>query len=175
MRVVEHGAGPGVQHSEKTRGRRSEVARVAGEFEDRCGRGLHEETVDDLGVSAGERAHLLGQSKGEMVKWGVQEEPPALGIEPAAGLFAVALGAVAVPAGVVGVELLITVVTAKDLAAERGRATALDGRHGAQMSRQERFGELLPIRCAVAAEDVRHLEQAKVSERREKKRLRDPS
>jgi hypothetical protein len=42
------------------------------------------------------------------------------------------------------------------------------------MSRQERFGELLPIRCAVAAEDVRHLEQAKVSER-EKKRLRDPS
>jgi flotillin len=35
-----------------------------------------------------------------MVKGGVQEEPPALGIEPAAGLFAVALGAVAVPAGV---------------------------------------------------------------------------
>jgi hypothetical protein len=66
------------------------------------------------------------------------------------------------------------VVTAKDLSAEGCRATALDGRHGAQMSRQEPLGELLSIRSAVAAEDVRHLEQAKVSER-EKKRLRDPS
>jgi flotillin-like protein len=100
VRVVERGAGPGVQHSEKTRGRRSEVAKVAGEFEDRRRCGLHDDTVEDLRVSAGERAHLLGQSKGEMVKGGVQEEPPALGIEPAAGLFAVALGAVAVPAGV---------------------------------------------------------------------------
>jgi hypothetical protein len=102
------------------------------------------------------------------------EEPGALGIEPAAGLFAVALRAVAVLAGGVGVELLIAVVADKDLAAERGCATALDGRHGAQMSRQKSLGELLPIGCAVAAEDVRHLEQAKVSER-EKKRLRDPS
>jgi hypothetical protein len=60
VRVVEHGARPGVQHGEKTRGRRSEIARVAGEFQDRCGGSLHEETIDDLGVSAGERAHLLG-------------------------------------------------------------------------------------------------------------------
>jgi hypothetical protein len=81
---------------------------------------------------------------------------------------------VAVLAGVVGVELLIAVVADKDLSAEGWRATGLDGRHGAQMSRQETLGELLPIHCAVAAEDVRHLEQAKVSER-EKKRLRDPS
>ena len=86
-------------------------------------------------MSAGERAHLLGQGEGEVIERAVEEEPPALGIEPAAGLFAVAFGAVAVLAGVVGIQLLIAVVADKDLPTERSRATALDGRHGAQMSR----------------------------------------
>jgi len=95
-------------------------------IQDRCGGSLHEETIDDIGVSAGERAHLFGQSEGEMVKGAVEEEAPALGNEPAAGLFAVALGAVAVLAGVAGVELLIAVVADKDLSAEREKKRLRD-------------------------------------------------
>jgi hypothetical protein len=108
------------------------------------------------------------------VEGAVEQQSRVLSVEPVAGLLPVALGAVAILAGVVGVDLAVALIAVEHLSAERGRATALDGRHGAQMSRQESLGELLPIRCAVAAEDVRHLEQAKVSER-EKKWLRDPS
>jgi hypothetical protein len=175
VRVVEHGTGPGVEHGEQPRGGGAEVARVTGEFQDRRRGGLHDKTVDDLGVGSSERAQLFGQGEGQVVEGAVEKAPGARLFEPAPGLLAVALRAVAVFAGVVGVEFLVAVVALKHLAAERGRATVFDGRHDAVVAWQESLGELLPIVRAVAAEDVRHLEQPKVSERREKKRLRDPS
>jgi hypothetical protein len=145
VRVEEHGARPGMQYGEKTRGGRTEVAGVASEFEDRGGGGLHEHAVEDGGVGASDRAELGGQREGQEVEGAVQEQPRALCVEPAPGLFSVALGAVAVLAGVVGVKLLVAVVTAKDLAAERSRATGLDVRQGAVVTRQESPAELLPI------------------------------
>ena len=86
VRVEEHGAGPGVQHGEKTRGGGAEETGVAGELQDRRGGGLHEQAVDDGGVSASDRAQLLGQGEGEVVEGAVEEQPRALRLEPAPGL-----------------------------------------------------------------------------------------
>jgi len=69
----------------------------------------------------------------------------------------------------------VAVVAVKDLAAERSRATGLDVRQGAVVTRQKPLVELLPVLCPVAPDDVRHFEQPNdLSGARNARGLRDP-
>src|SRR5262249_19042100 len=63
MRMVNHGACPGVKDDEKT-GFGAEVTRIGGEFQQRLGRRGHENAVDDLLVGTGDRAQLGGEREG---------------------------------------------------------------------------------------------------------------
>ena len=93
VRVVEHRAGPGMQHAEQA-GSRSEVAWIGAQFDHRGGRSPQQNAVDDFLMSAGEAAQLLRQGEGQEVV-GTRKEPSSLKVEPALGIVTLALGAVA--------------------------------------------------------------------------------
>ena len=82
----------------------------------------------------------------------------ALG-EPCLCRCALALRAMPVAAGVVGDRRVRAVLAALDMAAERRRAAALDGRHDLQLAEAHVAGVGLPPSRAVVAEDIRDLQR----------------
>src|SRR2546422_208251 len=55
-------------------------------------------------------------------------------------------------------ELGATIIALFDMAAERGRSAGRDGAHDAPLDAPEMTGVRLSKRCAMAAEDIRHLQ-----------------
>src|SRR5262249_34221500 len=77
--------------------------------------------------------------------------------EPLDPLQPLAFGTVTVAAGVVSDARCATIIALFDMAAERGRSAGCDGAHDAPLDAPEMTGVHLSERCAVAAEDIRHL------------------
>src|SRR5260221_11544842 len=69
-----------------------------------------------------------------------------------------AFGTVTVAAGVVSDARCATIIALFDMAAERGRSAGRDGAHDALLDAPEMTGVRLSKRCAMAAEDIRHLQ-----------------
>jgi hypothetical protein len=69
-----------------------------------------------------------------------------------------AFGTVTVAAGVVSDARCATIIALFDMAAERGRSAGRDGAHDAPLDAPEMTGVRLSKRCAMAAEDIRHLQ-----------------
>ena len=69
-----------------------------------------------------------------------------------------AFGTVTVAAGVVSDACCATIIALFDMAAERGRSAGRDGAHDAPLDAPQMTGVHLSERCAVAAEDIRHLQ-----------------
>src|SRR6266576_5779625 len=67
-------------------------------------------------------------------------------------------GTVTVAAGVVSDARCATIIALFNMAAERGRSAGRDGAHDAPLDAPEMTGVHLSKRCAVAAEDIRHLQ-----------------
>jgi hypothetical protein len=78
--------------------------------------------------------------------------------EPFGARQPLAFGAMAVAAGVVGDACAAAIVALLDVAAERRRPARRDGAHDASLDAAEMPGTDLPKRFAVAAEDIRHLQ-----------------
>jgi len=78
--------------------------------------------------------------------------------EPFGARQSLALGAMAVAAGVVGDACGAAVVALLEVTAERCRPACCDGAHDAPLDAAEMPGAGLPKRFAVAAEDIRHLQ-----------------
>jgi hypothetical protein len=82
-----------------------------------------------------------------------------LRLQPFIGLLVLALGAVAVLAGMIAVTELVALGTEIELAAQAGGATLFDVLHGPQMRRQYPGTELGSILWPMQAKDVGHFQQ----------------
>ena len=82
----------------------------------------------------------------------------ALG-QPDAGSGALALGAMPVAAAIVGNHSMGAFLAARDMAAERHRAAALDGRHHLHLVEADVPGIGAAPRRPVVAEDIRNLQR----------------
>src|SRR6516164_707930 len=79
--------------------------------------------------------------------------------QPLARGGALTFGAMAVAARIIGNERVRAVLAARDMAAERRRAAALDGRHHLQLVEADVASICLTPRCPVVAEDIRDLQR----------------
>ena len=132
----------------------AEMARIAPEGGEGVGGRPEEQRVEDAGIALGERVERMRQREDHMEVLDGQQFRAA-GVEPADLGEGLALGTVAVAAGVVADLHGAAGVTRVAMAAERGGPTRLDGVHGAALGAGERVG--LPIRRPVGAEDLGEL------------------
>ena len=79
-------------------------------------------------------------------------------VEPIVGRRALALGAMAIAAGIVGDEGVRAILAARDVAAEDRRATVLDGRHGLELAETHMAGIGPTPGRPMGAEDIRDLQ-----------------
>jgi hypothetical protein len=103
----------------------AEMPGIDGDGEQRLGRGLEEDGVDLSLVVVGDVGDRRRQREHHMVVGHGQEFGLAVG-QPCLRRRALALGAMAVAAGVVGDVDVVALLAARDMAAERRRAAALD-------------------------------------------------
>jgi hypothetical protein len=113
-----------------------------------------QQVVNALLVLAGKLAEFCGEGEGEEELRNGQQQFP-LHLEPFFGLLVLALGAVAVAAGVVAVTGFAAGGTTIHLSAQGFCAAALNGAHGLAVRGQQLVGILLAIGRTIAAKDVR--------------------
>jgi len=114
-----------------------------------------QQTVKGLLLAVGQGADRCGQGEGQQIIGARQESSPLMA-EPTLGLFSVTLWTMPVPAGMITVVFLATVITAIELAATGGGATAHQVLQYLLLTGQKPV--CLSIGRAVEAEDVRHLD-----------------
>ncbi len=140
---VENGNEPGLHPETLTR-----------KFRERLGGGLEKDVIENSPVSQGKGIELVRQGEDDMeVLNGEELFPP--GLDPLLFLQELALGAVPVPARVVGYLEVAALLALVDVSPQCGSSADLDGVHGAQVSEGELMG--VSVRGAVSAEDVGHL------------------
>jgi hypothetical protein len=156
MGVMGQGRAPGVQHQGEPEAC-AEVLGIGADREQGLGGGLEQEAVDHRFIVIGDLPDRRRQGEDHMVVLHRQQVGLAGG-QPALGHRPLALGAVAVAAGVVG-DLGVPAVRALHaVAAERRRAAVLDGRHHLELAEAQVPGLRPAPSGAVVAEDVRDLQ-----------------
>ena len=148
---------PGVQYGEEA-DLGAEVAGVGGYGAQCVGDGPEEQTVDDGLVLGGDLGDRRGHGEDDVEVLGGQQVRATL-FQPRGAGQRLTGRTVAVTAGVVPDAPMAAVVALLDVAAERGGAALLDGRHHAALRRRESGPDLGPEHIAVAAEDLRHGER----------------
>ena len=124
------------------------------ELRERLGGGLEQDVVENLPVSQGKGIELVRQGEDDVeVLDGEELFPPCL--DPLLFLQELTLGAVPVPARVVGYLDMAALLALVDVSPQCRGPADLDGVHGAQMVQGELMG--VSVRGAVSAEDVGHL------------------
>ena len=116
---------PAVQHGSHA-DPSAEVLGVGRDRGERLGRGLEEQVIDRRLVVVGDVADRRRQGEHHVVVRHRQQLGLAVG-EPPLRRRALALGAVPIATGIVGDVGVRTLLTARDMPAERRRAAALDG------------------------------------------------
>ena len=159
---------PGVQHGEEA-DLGAEVARVGGDGAQRVGDGPEEQAVDDGLVLDGDLGDGRGDGEDDVEVLGGQQVRAAT-FEPLGAGQRLAGGTVAVAAGIVPDAPMAAVVALLDVAAERGGAALLDGRHHATLGRRQDGSDLGSEGVAVAAEDLPHGEGGARHDRRSLRR-----
>jgi hypothetical protein len=129
---------------------------VPGQLQQGPGRGLKQQIVDEFRVASGQRLEVVGQGDHQVEVPGGQEPLPALG-QPPGLLEALALGTVAVAAGVIGDGQVAAALAAHvQVAAQAGGAALFDIPHGLALWPTEAM--IFPILRAMAAKDLGHLQ-----------------
>jgi hypothetical protein len=141
----------------------AEMARIAAKGGQRGGDGAEQERVDHAGIALGERVQGMRQREDDVEVLDGKQFGLAGG-EPALFGEGLALGAVAVAAGIVGEALGPTGITRLAMATERGGTARLDGLHRAALRAGQPMG--VAIRRAVGAEDVGDLHRGTLSRAR---------
>ena len=141
--VVVEPARPSVEDRQDA-GRAADPGPIGGDGLHSGGRFAQQEGVDALLVCARYRAELLWEREGEEVVI-AREEARAHALEPILGPILLALGAMAIATGVIGVVERAAVVAPVEGTAERARATAHDVVHRATVRGQHPVGVGLAI------------------------------
>ena len=118
---------------------------------------LEQQVIDDLLVLIGDGGDLSRQGEDDMKIPDRKQFGLAVG-QPVARRRALAFGAVAVAAGVVGDRCMVAVLAARSVAAERHRAASLDGVHDFHLIQADMTTIGRPPCSAMVAEDIRDLE-----------------
>ena len=104
----------------------AEVPRIGGDGEQRLGCGAEQQIVDNRLVLISDSADL-GRQREDQVEVSDREQIGLAGGEPVLCRRALALGTMTIAAGVVGDPAVAAILAALEVAAEGGRAAALDG------------------------------------------------
>jgi hypothetical protein len=151
-----------VQHREHRNGA-ADVARVAGEFDDRRGAGLHQHAIARALMGAQHRAQFRRDGDGD-VEVGHRQHLRLTAFEPLLRLGSVALRAVAVATGVEREHLAVARFAAPDLAAESGGAAVENVLDGAPMRGRHQRAVCREVVRREAAEHVGDLDHDRASE-----------
>ena len=158
VRMMRHRRAPGMQHSGDADAG-AEVLGIGGDLQRGLGRGLHQQAVDHALVLVGDVAQLGRQRVDDVeVRHGQQ-----LGLacfEPLARGRPLAPRTMPVTATVVGDDRVAAgvVLAARNMAAERRGAAALDGRHHFQLAKAHVAAVGVTPSGTVVAEDIRNLQ-----------------
>ena len=134
----------------------ADKARVTGQVLSSSCRGTEEQVVERGLVTPGDLPERGGQGEGEHEK-GDREKQRLLLLQPLLGFPVLTFGTMAVPAGMVAVPDLITLLAMVDMPAKGFSTAALDVSHGLQVAGEHPVSELIAILLTMLAEDVRHL------------------
>ena len=143
----------------------TEVLRIGGDGDERLGRGLEQDVVDDGLVLVGDVADRGWQREDHVVVGHGQQLGLAVG-KPFLCCRALALGAMPIAAGVIGDVRVRALLAARDMPAESRRAAGLDGRHHLELAEAHMAGVGSAPGRPVGAEDVRDLQCRRGQERR---------
>ena len=135
----------------------SDVAWIAGEFEDGLGGGLHQQgvTVTLVGAQRVPEFFRDGDGDGEIPDW---RHLGLARLEPALGLSAMAFGTAPILAGAIGEDLGGALAATPEAPSERLGAAGLDVGDGAPMRRRHRRAMSRQVLVREAAKDVRDLD-----------------
>ena len=157
VRVVRHGRAPGVEDGGDTDAR-TEMTRVGGDGEHGLGGHPEQQIIDHRLVVEGDVGDLGGHCEDDVEIADRQQVGLACG-EPLACCRPLALGAVPIPAAVVGDAAVAAVLAAFDMAAERGRAAGLDRRHHLELGQAHVAGMRRAPGWSMNAKDIGDLER----------------
>jgi len=150
------GAGPGVEHGEDAEFAADELP-VAAEFQERLGRGLHEDGVELLLVAANDVSQLRRQREDEVeVAGGQKLRFPFL--KPPPGVVAVALGTASVLAGMVRVLLMAANNAFVQMSAHAFCAAGENVGKSPLVARQHSVAEFIQILFPVSGYDIGKLD-----------------
>ena len=135
----------------------TEMPRVGRNRGQRLGRGLEQKIVDQRLVLVGDIGDGDRQCEHHVEVWHRQQFGFALS-KPLTCSSALTLWAVSIAAGVVGNGGIGTILAARDVAAQRRRAAALDGRHHLELAEADMAGVSSAPCRSMAAEDIRDLQ-----------------
>jgi len=150
--VVEQVAAPGMQYTYHPN-LSAHKAWVSSQLLGCLGGSAEEQIVDQFLVLAGDLAQFRREGEGQQEVRDAQKQT-LLGFQPVLGLLVLALGAMAVAAGVIAVTDFSAGRAGKDLSAQRLGAAALDGAYGLAMAGQEVRSVFLAVGGSVLAEDI---------------------
>ena len=111
---------------------RSQVLRVFGQLLEGLGCGLEKDAVQDILISQNQRPQAFREGE-HQVKIRCGEQILFSGFKPPLLIQALAFGAVAITAGVVGYPQRTAMVAFLHMTAEFGSTASLDGPHGPQV------------------------------------------
>ena len=153
---MSQGRAPGVEHGDQTQPR-AQALGIGGDGPQGLGGGLEQQIIDHGLVVEGDGGDLSWQGEDDMEIGRGQQIGLTLG-QPNLGRRTLTLGAMAVAAGVVAHRQALAVVAARDMTAQLGGATGLNGRHGLELTKAQVSGMVTAIGRPMGAEDVGHLQ-----------------
>jgi hypothetical protein len=156
VRMVLQRLTPGMEHRGDAN-LRTQMPGIGGDGGERLSGGAEQDRIDGGLVLEGDLARQRRQGEDDVEVWHRQQFGLSVR-EPFGACQPLALGAMAVAAGIVGDTCRAAIIALLDMPAECCRPARRDGAHYAPLDAAEMPGTCLPKRLAVAAEDIRHLQ-----------------
>ncbi len=154
--MMGQGRSPAMQHGGQADAG-AKVLGIASDGDQRLGGGLEQNGIDGCLVLVGDMGDRCRQGENHMVI-GHRQQFRLTRDKPILGHRALAFGAMAVAAGIVGDVGMAALLASRHMTAERRRAAVLDGRHDLQLAKAHMTGIGPTPGRPVGTEDIRDLQ-----------------